>query len=54
MAAPTRLGPFEIKEQIGAGGMGVVYSAIYTKHGKKVALKLLPGELNEDRFLIHI
>ncbi len=49
---PSRLGPFEIKKQIGAGGMGVVYSAIYTKNGKKVALKLLPPELNEDTPLV--
>ncbi len=52
MSVPTRLGPFEIKKQIGAGGMGVVYSAIYTKNGKKVALKLLPGDLNEDIKLV--
>lgn len=49
---PTRLGPFELKKQIGAGGMGVVYSAIYTKNGKKVALKLLPADLNEDIRLV--
>jgi len=49
---PSRLGPFELKEQIGAGGMGVVYSAIYTKNGKKVALKLLPADLNEDIRLV--
>ncbi|TWU13993.1 Serine/threonine-protein kinase PknB [Symmachiella macrocystis] len=51
-SVPTRLGPFELKKQIGAGGMGVVYSAIYTKNGKKVALKLLPADLNEDIRLV--
>lgn len=49
---PTRLGPFELQKQIGAGGMGVVYSAIYTKNGKKVALKLLPPELSDDKRLV--
>lgn len=49
---PTRLGPFELQQQIGAGGMGVVYSAIYTKNGKKVALKLLPPDLTNDKRLV--
>ena len=44
-----RFGPFKIEEQLGAGGMGSVYRAIYRKNGRQVALKLLsPGlEVNE-------
>jgi len=49
---PSQIGPFQIQKQIGAGGMGVVYSAIYTKNGKKVALKLLPVDSNEDARLV--
>jgi len=37
--------PFELEEQIGAGGMGVVYRARYVKNDRKVALKLLPAEV---------
>src|SRR6185369_6147054 len=33
---------FELEEQIGAGGMGVVYRARYVGNDRKVALKLLP------------
>ncbi len=47
----TRLGRYEIRSQIGAGGMGEVYLAQDTKLDRKVALKILPAELaaNQDR-----
>lgn len=46
------IGPFELEDQLGAGGMGVVYRAKYTKTGQRVALKLLSPGLQEDEKLI--
>jgi len=45
----TRLGPYEVTERIGAGGMGEVFRARDTKLGRDVALKLLPDALSQDR-----
>lgn len=37
--------PFELREKIGVGGMGVVYRARYVKDGRLVAVKLLPEDV---------
>ncbi|MGA9800416.1 MAG: protein kinase [Terriglobales bacterium] len=42
LAAGTRLGPYEIVVQVGAGGMGEVYSARDTRLDRIVAIKILP------------
>jgi Tol biopolymer transport system component len=42
LALGTRLGPYEITAQIGAGGMGEVYRATDTNLNRQVAIKVLP------------
>src|SRR5262245_60735238 len=44
----TRLGPYEIVNPLGAGGMGEVYRARDTRLHREVALKVLPPALVAD------
>ena len=49
IAAGTKLGRYEIRSQLGVGGMGEVYLAQDTKLDRKVALKILPAEVASNR-----
>ena len=49
IAAGTRLGRYEIRSKIGAGGMGEVYLAQDRELDRKVALKILPAEVATRR-----
>jgi eukaryotic-like serine/threonine-protein kinase len=45
----TRLGRYEIRSQLGAGGMGEVYLALDTELDRTVAIKILPAALAADQ-----
>ncbi len=44
----TRLGRYEIRSQLGAGGMGEVYLARDPKINRDVAIKVLPAAFSSD------
>src|SRR5258708_4968877 len=44
----VRLGPYEILDAIGAGGMGEVYREKDTRLDRTVAIKILPAHLSSD------
>ncbi len=48
LSAGTTLGPYEIVEPLGAGGMGEVYRARDTRLDRCVAIKILPSHLSSS------
>jgi serine/threonine protein kinase len=48
LTSGTKLGPYEIQSQLGAGGMGEVYRARDTRLGRDVAIKVLPSHLSSN------
>jgi len=48
LTSGTKLGPYEIQSQLGAGGMGEVYRARDTRLDRIVAVKILPPSFASD------
>src|ERR1041385_1171505 len=48
LTAARKIGPYEILDQIGAGGMGVVYRARDPRLGREVAIKAFPTSFSAD------
>src|SRR5262249_27241164 len=48
LTAGTRIGPCEVTESLGKGGMGEVYRARDTKLNRDVAIKILPAVFASD------
>ena len=48
LTSGTRLGPYEIIAQAGAGGMGEVYRARDSRLNREVAIKVLPDHLSAN------
>jgi serine/threonine protein kinase len=53
LAPGTKLGPYEIKAPLGAGGMGEVYRAHDARLDRDVAIKILPAEFSADPERVH-
>jgi serine/threonine protein kinase len=52
LSSGTKLGPYEIRSPLGAGGMGEVYRAADPKLGRDVALKVILHEFAQDTQLM--
>ena len=48
MPLPEQIGRYEVKSELGRGGMATVYRAYYPNSGREVAIKVLPREMLHD------
>jgi serine/threonine protein kinase len=48
MAIPTKIGRYEIKSELGRGGMATVYRAYDPSFEREIAIKVLPREMMHD------
>jgi len=48
MAIPTKIGRYQIKSELGRGGMATVYRAFDPSFDREVAIKVLPREMMHD------
>ncbi|HEY8412102.1 MAG TPA: protein kinase, partial [Pyrinomonadaceae bacterium] len=53
LEAGTKLGRYEIRSKLGAGGMGEVYRARDEKLNRDVAIKILPASFSENGDRLH-
>lgn len=53
LEAGRKLGRYEIRSKIGAGGMGDVYLAQDTELDRTVAVKILPDDVTGDGQRLH-
>lgn len=49
LAVGTKLGRYEVRSKLGAGGMGEVYRARDTQLGREVAIKVLPSSYSDNK-----
>ncbi len=52
-SAGQKLGPYEIQEHVGEGGMGEVYRAHDARLNRSVAIKILPASMTDDPARMH-
>lgn len=45
----SHIAHYQIRRQVGEGGMGVVYEAVDDRDGQRVALKLMRAEFTRSR-----
>ncbi|HMV29274.1 MAG TPA: serine/threonine-protein kinase, partial [Anaerolineales bacterium] len=48
MPLPEKIGRYEVKSELGRGGMATVYRAVDPNSGREVAVKVLPREMMHD------